>query len=165
MTNAAIGMTGPLLARTLGLLGVWLCLTRGDLAGLVGPTAAAAAALVSLRVLPPSHRPLRPHRLAAFLLRFVRDSLAGGLDVARRTITRRPDLAPDVIELPLGLDSEGERVLLANVVTLLPGTLAADLDEHLLTVHALDRHRDIAGQIRQLESAIRMLRGARSERP
>lgn len=165
MTNATVGLAGPLISRTLMGLGVWLCLSRGDLAGFVGPVAAIAAALVSLRMWPPAHRLLLPHRLLLFLLQFVRDSLFAGLDVARRSASRHPDLAPDLIELRLGLASEGERVLLAHIVTLLPGTLAADLDGQRLTVHALDRRRDVARQVRGLEDGIRSLRRPRSEDP
>lgn len=148
------------LLRGCMLFGVWLALTdaaRDSLA--FGLLLVLVATALSFRVLGPPQALVDPRRLPAFVGRFVRDSLVGGVDVARRALSPHPRLAPGLIVCRLSLPTDVDRVLLADIVTLLPGTLSADLDGAELTVHALDRHHDILAQVRALETAIRGLRG------
>lgn len=72
---------------------------------------------------------------------FAWHSLAGGIDVARRAVTPRMPLAPGILEYELQLPPGTARVFLANIVSLMPGTLAADLVGDRLRVHVLDRRR------------------------
>jgi multicomponent Na+:H+ antiporter subunit E len=45
-------------------------------------------------------------------------------------------------------------VALANVISMLPGTLSADLDEDGVVVHALDTRQDLHAMVRDLEPRI-----------
>ena len=76
----------------------------------------------------------------------------GGVDIAARAMSLRPVLTPDLIACRLALASTRERVTLPDLVSLLPGTLSADLQGIDLTARALDRGRDIHGRARSLES-------------
>lgn len=124
------------------LLLVWLVLDGGGsaLGVAVGAAAAALGARVAVRLVAAD----RPHRLRlaalpAFAVYFVVESLRGAADVAWRALHPRlpvePHLATHVVALPAG----APRTLLLSVVSLLPGTLGADLHaaDGTLRVHAI----------------------------
>lgn len=52
------------------------------------------------------------------------------------------------------LSGQRARLLFINSVSLLPGTLAADLQEDHLKIHALDRSVDFTEDLRRLEVAV-----------
>jgi multicomponent Na+:H+ antiporter subunit E len=82
---------------------------------------------------------VRPTGVAAFLVYFVRGSFAGGVDVALRVA--RPSLPIDPAFVTHRLrhpEGHPARLLAIAALSLLPGTLAAGVDEDLLIVHALD---------------------------
>ena len=72
--------------------------------------------------------------------------------VARLVLTPRMDLKPGIFAYRLKLDRNFEITLLANLITLTPGTLSVDVspDRKTLFVHAIDcsdpekNRRDIA---------------------
>jgi multicomponent Na+:H+ antiporter subunit E len=82
---------------------------------------------------------LRPAGVAAFVAYFVRGSFAGGLDVAWRVA--RPSLPIDPAFVAHRLrhpEGHPARLLVVATLSLLPGTLAAAVEDDLLIVHALD---------------------------
>jgi multicomponent Na+:H+ antiporter subunit E len=93
-------------------------------------------------------------RLLALMVLFLRELVASairvGILVLRPNIRRH--IRPVIVAFPLRLTSDGEITLLANMITLTPGTLSVDVseDRKLLLVHAIDCHdeealiRDIA---------------------
>lgn len=137
------------------LAGLWALLSGGQAGSwLVGLPAVVAAAWAGRVLGLPGDRRLSLRGLAAFLPFFLWESVRGGVDVARRVL--RPDmaLAPGFVAYRVGLAGEGARRLFANTVSLLPGTLAADLDGVDLRVHALDVGSDVAAELRRVESAV-----------
>lgn len=119
--------------------GLWLVLTGNDPgAWLVGLLATAAAVVVSLRLLPPGARRLRLGVAVALLPGFAVESLRGGIDVARRAFHPRVPVEPAWIEYPLRLPRGPARVSLGNLLSLMPGTLAAGERNDALYIHCLD---------------------------
>ncbi len=90
-------------------------------------------------------------RFAPFF--FIR-SLMGGADVAWRAFHPGLPIAPDLIEYPLRLPSGLPQVFMANTVSLLPGTLSAELDQSVLQVHLLDRRRDFVAELEAVEENV-----------
>lgn len=134
------------LARTLAAA----ALLWGVLAGGAGwgfavlPVAAAALAYLSFA---PSRRGgFSPVGFALFLLYFLGQSLAAGADVARRALRPALDVQPAWIDYALRLPPGPGRILFVCTVSLLPGTVSADLGDEALTVHSLtgDATRDLA---------------------
>jgi multicomponent Na+:H+ antiporter subunit E len=74
--------------------------------------------------------------LAAF---FLRDLVITNLQVALDVVTPRSRLQPAIIALPLDVKNDLEITLLANLITLTPGTTALDVDERreYLFVHLM----------------------------
>ena len=78
-------------------------------------------------------------RLPMFLVRFAVDLLVANLQVASAVLAPKLDVHPGIVAVPTRL--RGMRlVVLANYVTLTPGTISVDVsrDGSVLYVHALD---------------------------
>ncbi|MBN1238596.1 MAG: Na+/H+ antiporter subunit E [Gammaproteobacteria bacterium] len=117
----------------------WWVLTDGAVDwswAAVGVPAIAASAWVSAALMPPIGWSWRGvGRFAAF---FLRESMLGGIDVARRALDPRMPLDPHLAREPLRMRTDTARVMVANTLGLLPGSLAVEVDEEELLVHALD---------------------------
>jgi len=142
-------------ARLAGFALVWGVLTGGaPNTWPAGSLAVATAALVSLALRPPRPWRMRLGGVLRFVPYFVRQSLRGGLDVARRAFAPGLPLNPVLVEHPLGLPPGTARIFLLNTVSLLPGTLSADLRGDLLVVHGLDAELPLAAELRRLEALV-----------
>ncbi len=82
--------------------------------------------------------------LAAFPFFYLREVVAGALRIAWDVFHPRPRLRPVLVRVPLPDLPDTKKLLLANLVTMTPGTLAVDLihRDSVLLVHSLyDAHR------------------------
>jgi len=86
------------------------------------------------------HGRYRVVRIAMLAGLFARELLLSGWRVAKLVTTPRMDLKPGIFAYPLSVDRDFEITLLANMITLTPGTLSVDVseDRRTLYVHALD---------------------------
>lgn len=150
-----------LLVATLVLLLVWLALARAPGGALAVGAVAIVAALWTLRRTAGARGTvLRLRHLPRLAVMFLWQSIAGGVDVARRILSPAMPLRPGLITLRLALHGEGARVLLALLVSLMPGTLAARLDGDALTLHVLDLDLPIESETRRIEQLIGRVYGA-----
>lgn len=78
-------------------------------------------------------------QVIGFMLFMIWELLIANLRVAGRVLSPRHQLRPHVIAIPLDTDNETEITLLANLVSLTPGTLSLDVSSDLsvLYVHTL----------------------------
>ena len=151
-------MTFPVLGRRVVVLAsayaaVWWLLADGDNGSwLLGAPAVALATVVSAYLArEASFQPPRLGGLMRFTVFFLWESLKGGMDVARRAFQPRVALSPDFIEYNIELPAGPARALFAVSVSLLPGTLTADLDGRRLNLHVLDRYADVLDALQKLE--------------
>ncbi|UHD16609.1 Na+/H+ antiporter subunit E [Thiocapsa bogorovii] len=143
------------LVRTVGFAFVWVVLVGPDPASwTIGGPFVVAATLASLRLSEPRDRKLSLIRLAGFVPYFLRESLRGGLDVAARVLVPRLRVQPGNQEYSVRLKSPEARLIFIDSISLLPGTLSADLLGDRLTVHALDVRTDVEGDLIALERRI-----------
>ena len=135
-------------------LGLWLMVSGPSLADLpVGLAAVAAATWLSLRLLPAGKSRPRPIFLAALALRFVRQSVVSGTDVAWRALDPNLSLRPGFVAYPLRLPPGGARSAFCALSSLLPGTLPTGIDEHgALLVHCLDVDQPVAANLTEEET-------------
>ncbi len=154
------------LATTALMAGLWWLITEGRPdAWLVGAPAVALAALASARLGGGAGPGFALAGWPGFVGLFLRESLAGGLDVARRTLGRQLRIQPGFAGYRTRLQDPRARVLLVNCISLLPGTLAADLDGDHIELHLLDSRDNPDPQLQRLEQAIARLFGIRLETP
>jgi multicomponent Na+:H+ antiporter subunit E len=142
--------TALLRFTALGL--VWWILTEGDPAGLwFGLAVTVLVTLASLRLFPPSGNRLNPARVLVFSAWFLGQSVAAGLDVTRRLLSPRMPIRPGRVTLTLLLPEGGPRWLLANTLSLMPGTLSVVIEGDLLELHCLDTTQPVEPSVRRAE--------------
>jgi multicomponent Na+:H+ antiporter subunit E len=149
--------------RTLGFALVWIALAGVSPTDLVaGALAVTAAVFLSLRLLPPSGNPSAAGT-ALFAMRFLRQSLAAGLDVGRRAFDPGLPLSPGFVDHHARLPEGLARDALTAVLSLQPGTLpVAALGRDPLRIHCLDVGQPIAAQVAADEAAFAAMLGRRS---
>jgi multicomponent Na+:H+ antiporter subunit E len=146
---------GRELAGRLLLFGaVWILLAGTDpLSWLVGGPAVVAATWASQR-LAQRARGLSFLGLLRFLPFFIAESVRGGLDVALRVLRPRMRISPGVQTYRSRLDDRAARLFFVGIISLLPGTLSADLRGRVVHVHALDADNDLAPELERLERRV-----------
>jgi multicomponent Na+:H+ antiporter subunit E len=84
-------------------------------------------------------RRVRLARLPAFLAYVLKEVVVANLRVAAAVVAPAGRLRPAIVAVPLTLDRDAEIALLANLITLTPGTLSLDVspDRRTLYVHAM----------------------------
>ena len=82
----------------------------------------------------------RVRRILALLLLFLCELAKSAWAVAMAVMSPKMDVKPGIFAFPLTVDRDFEITLLANLITLTPGTLSVDVsdDRKILYVHALD---------------------------
>jgi multicomponent Na+:H+ antiporter subunit E len=118
-----------------------------------GVPAALCASAASLHF-SPATRTLRPWPALRLLIWFLGRSLLAGADVAVRALRPSMPLAPGFVRVRMRLVDAGARVLLADLLTLLPGTLASGFDDDTLLLHVLDERLPVSRQVRDLEERV-----------
>ncbi len=83
---------------------------------------------------------LRSRKIAILIISFLYELVISAVRVLLLVIRPRLDIKPGIIAYPLKVDRDFEISLLANMITLTPGTLSVDVsrDRRTLYVHAID---------------------------
>lgn len=79
-----------------------------------------------------------PWYLIAYLAIFLLTLIRANLDMARRVISRKIPLNPQIIKVTTSLSSDLGKLVLANSITLTPGTLSVDVIDDEIIVHWID---------------------------
>ena len=79
-------------------------------------------------------------RWLSLLVLFVRELIVSALKVAWLALQPRLTIRPAIIAYPLTVTTDAQITLLANMITLTPGTLSVDVsaDRRTLYIHAID---------------------------
>jgi multicomponent Na+:H+ antiporter subunit E len=121
---------------------IWVAITgSATVLNLVFGFALAALALwVVRREIDRASRPMRIGRFLSLLVLFGKELAKSAWKVAVLVCSRRLDVKPGIFAFPLTVSRDFEITLLANFITLTPGTLSVDVsaDRKFLFVHALD---------------------------
>lgn len=139
---------------TLVWVGLWGSVSA---ANVLGGLAVAVALLVLLRPDPADARAVvDPLALLRFSARFLVDLVASSLQVARLVLQPRIALRQGVVAVRVPDASDALLTLLADAISLTPGTLTIDVDRSSSTlfVHALDTGSGPAG-VERLRAGLR----------
>ena len=142
-------------ARATGFLVLWLVLAGASPADLpAGILAAALATWTSVRLLPAGQWSFHPIAVTDLVLRFLRQSIGAGIDVARRAIDPRLPLHPGFVTYPVRLPPGTARNAFVTLTSLLPGTVPAGNDGGRLVYHCLDVNQPVVSQLAAEEAAL-----------
>ena len=158
----------PLPRRRLALTALVLTLLWGALTGwdpegwVMGVPAILAGVALAWALPPPAGWRLAPLALLRFVGWFAVHVVIGAVDVSRRAFSADMRLRPGFRRYPLTLPPGAARVVFVNTITLMPGTLSAQIDlgddgdapDHV-SVHMLDTGADLADALHQHEARIR----------
>ena len=146
------------LLSVLVLSAIWGVLTgwRADSLIFGIPAVLLGAAIPFLFPKPPHWR-LSLRGALVFGLWFAVQSVRGAVDVALRAFAPDMGLRPCFRACPLTLPPGAPRVMFVNTITLLPGTLSAEIMGDTLIVHMLDARADLDLSLADLEARIRAL--------
>lgn len=140
MTTTRRLLPHPWLTLVLTLL--WLLLSNSLAPGhlLLGLALAWLIPLLTLRFWPDTVHFHQPLTLLRFIARVLWDILVANLNVAQLILGKPERLSPAFFKIPLDLKGELAISLLANTISLTPGTLSVELspDRRTLLVHGLD---------------------------
>jgi len=73
-----------------------------------------------------------------FIFNFFIEMAVANIDVARRVIDPRLPIKPGIIKYKMKVKNSFARVLLANSITLTPGTLSIEMNDDTLYIHCID---------------------------
>jgi multicomponent Na+:H+ antiporter subunit E len=137
---------------------LWLVVTGGDADSLVVgiPTVLFAALTMSWLERPESTR-WKFAQIIPFALFFLRSSLMGGIDVARRALLPALPIDPGFVQFAMRIEPCPAQVFFINAVSLLPGTLSAGLQGNQLCVHVIDKSQPNEVNLRELERQVARL--------
>ena len=139
---------------------VWWVLAEADPEGwLFGIPFVALATVASLKLTPSRTWTIRPVGALRYAGYFVHQSLLGGIDVAMRAVRPSLPIAPDLLCYRMRLEPEHARVLFADTVSLLPGTLSAGFDGDWLIFHVVDCGMPLEESLRDVEERVADLFG------
>ena len=74
-----------------------------------------------------------------YLYYLVKEIITANLAVSRMILTRKEKMEPVIVHVHTTLKSETARMLLANSITLTPGTITVSMTDTDLLVHCLDK--------------------------
>ncbi|MDC3413309.1 Na+/H+ antiporter subunit E [Aquibacillus sp. 3ASR75-11] len=92
------------------------------------------------RFIPDAFYMKRLTKIISLILLFMKELILSNLEIVKLVYRRNPDIKPGIFALPTELKSNWEITLLANLITLTPGTLtvAVSDDNTVLYIHAMD---------------------------
>ncbi|HLN09310.1 MAG TPA: Na+/H+ antiporter subunit E [Xanthobacteraceae bacterium] len=159
-------MTAGAVSRAVGFGALWLVLAGAERADIpAAALAVVAATWTSLRLLPPGTARFSPAALALLALRFLREAVVAGADVAWRALDPRLPLRPGFVTCPVGFPPGPARNAFCTLTSLLPGTLPVGSDDNgALLIHCLDVRQPVVANLATEERLLaRALGGGRDD--
>jgi multicomponent Na+:H+ antiporter subunit E len=142
--------------RVVWLTAIWLALWADvSAANALSGVAASLAVVALFRSGRTGRVVVRPLAALRFAVHFLRSLVASSVVVARTVVTPRDRIRTGIVAVPLRGCSDGVATVIADAITLTPGTLTLEVRREPLTlyVHALDVRdvEQVRGEVRTLE--------------
>jgi multicomponent Na+:H+ antiporter subunit E len=155
MPQIEVSKAVSILTRITLFAGLWWIIAQGRTdAWLIGLPAAILAAMASISLSSDALPRLSIIGLFRFIALFISESINGGIDVARRTLSPKVRVQPGFSRYHPTLDDPHARVLFINCISLLPGTLSTSIHGDYVELHLLDMHQDPVPQLQRIEQVI-----------
>lgn len=149
-----------LLLRTLLFSLLWWSMAEGDMRiGWLGAIAVAAAVWASRRLLPPRQGRVSVPALLRLILYFIGHSVMAGVQVSLMALRGRRSLQPAMVTISTTLQAGMPRLVLANLISLMPGTVCVGMDDDRLLLHVLDERLPVDASVAAIETRIAAVLG------
>ncbi len=159
--NSLIPSARSLLVRTALFAAGWWVLAEGHLHGwLLMGVIFVAGLLTSFAMVPAGAWRIAPLGLLRFVPYFLQQSILGGIDVARRALDPQLPLEPGFIDFPFRLPEGPARPFFAATLSLLPGTVSAEIGSDQIRIHVLDLSGPVRERLRELEEYVAAVFGS-----
>ena len=80
----------------------------------------------------------RPLVYLRYLVIFIKNLVLSNLDVAKRVIDPKLPINPGIVEIKTNLKEDYKKLILANSITLTPGTITMDVKGDSMFIHWID---------------------------
>ncbi|WNB93443.1 Na+/H+ antiporter subunit E [Bacillus sp. NEB1478] len=154
-------MTFQLMLNLLiGVIWMFLSESYSFASFLVGFVIGAALLFLLNRFIPDSYYFKYVKAILFLIFLFLKELILANLEVLKWVYKPKLDFQPGIIALPIDVKKNWEITLLANLITLTPGTLSVDVsrDQRFIYIHAIDLpdvNDTIVGIKNTFEKAIR----------
>lgn len=95
-----------------------------------------------------------------YVVLLVKEIILANLTVCRMILTRKEVMEPVIVKIHTDLKTETARVILANSITLTPGTITVSLTGRELLVHCLDKSLAEGMETSEFVTLLEQLEGA-----
>jgi multicomponent Na+:H+ antiporter subunit E len=154
-------MTFQLILNLLiGVIWMFLSESYSFASFLVGFVIGAALLFLLNRFIPDSYYFKQVKAIGYLMFLFIKELIMANIEVLKWVYKPKLDFQPGIIALPIDVKKNWEITLLANLITLTPGTLSVDVsrDQRYIYIHAIDLpdvNQTIVGIKDTFEKAIR----------
>ncbi|ANC77958.1 Na+/H+ antiporter subunit E [Fictibacillus nanhaiensis] len=134
-------MTFQLILNLLiGVIWMFLSESYSFASFIVGFVIGAALLFLLNRFIPDSYYFKHVRAILYLIFLFIRELLLANIEVLKWVYKPKLDFQPGILALPIDVKKNWEITLLANLITLTPGTLSVDVsrDQRYIYIHALD---------------------------
>lgn len=137
---------------------IWLIITSFSWQSLVlGLPAVIIAALLSKLLASNSYQFVSVRGVFQFIGFFIVESFKGGIEIALRAFQPTLNVQPHYLVYQTNLKPGIPRILFSSTVSLLPGTLTADINQDVLHVHSLIDSPHINNELSKCEKRVQAM--------
>ena len=86
----------------------------------------------------PKFEIINPYWFFVYLLVLIKNLIIANIDITKRVLSKDMRLNPAIVEVKTELKSDWKKLLLANSITLTPGTITLDVKDDILCIHTID---------------------------
>ena len=85
---------------------------------------------------------ISPVWFMVYLYILLKNLILSNLQISKRILSKDMKLSPAIVAVKTNLESDWKKLLLANSITLTPGTLTLDIKDDTLFIHVIEYHED-----------------------
>jgi len=77
-----------------------------------------------------------------YLYVLLKNLIISNIQISKRILSKDMNLSPAIVAVKTNLESDWKKLLLANSITLTPGTLTLDIKDDMLFIHVIEYNED-----------------------
>ena len=81
---------------------------------------------------------INPIWFVIYIFVLIKNLIISNLQIAKRVLSKDMNLSPAIVKVKTDLKSDWKKLLLANSITLTPGTLTLDIKDDMLYIHIIE---------------------------